>query len=341
MASDDRIPTVLASVAAPRERFRSAVVGAVEEVRAFLEAHRPAPEGAVTERSALELGTFAGGRIDPDRFGAVFAAGAPLDALSLSRIEAALHELSTVAAAGETLHRAHVPPHVDLHLVVAHALASAGRVFAAAQVVELIRTGRWSAAEHASLLQPFPFRRWNRAERAIAPPLVVEVDGPALQAGGLAEFMDGTQKVVLVVRGACPPAPLARLITPRVMVLQTGDPAELERVGAFDGPAVAALMPAGAASFVHDPSAAQRLDVRHVPGDGDVRSLEGYSAFAQREELALLRLLASPPAADAPQPAAASGEPAAAPAEAPGDPVDTLAGWLLRQAGLDGAGPGS
>jgi hypothetical protein len=34
---------------------------------------------------------------------------------------------------------------------------------------------------------------------------VVEVDGGDLQAGGLAEFLDGAQKIVLVVRGPAPP----------------------------------------------------------------------------------------------------------------------------------------
>jgi hypothetical protein len=355
MPSDDLTGRALEALAGPRERFRSAVVGAVEEVRAFLDAHRPAYDGAHTGKAAVELGPFAGGRVDPERFGAVFTGGTPLDAPSLSRVEAALHELARVAAAGSALFRAEVQPHSDLHLVAAHALASAGRAFGAAQAVELIRSGRWNPDVHAALLEPFPFRRWNRAERQIAPPLVLELDGAALHAGGIAEFLDGAQKLVLIVREPAPPAALARLITPGVFVMQTSDPADLARAGGFDGPAVAALVPETAARFVHDPNAgrtpAERLSIQHLPEDGEVKPLDGYSAFAQHQELALLRALATPPApAAAPEPAAeplAAAEPAVAaptapaaaegPAPAPpaADPVDQLAGWLLRQAGLN------
>jgi hypothetical protein len=355
MRSDDRAAMALEAMALPRERFRAAVVGAVEEVRAFLDAHRPAYDGALTNKAAVELGAFAGGRIDAARFGAVFTGGAPLDAFSLSRVEAALHELSRIACAGAALFRTELHAHSDLHLVVAHALSSVGRAFGAAQAVELIRSGRWDPEAHSALLEPFPFRRWNRAERQIAPPLVVELDGAALHAGGLAEFLDGAQKVVLIVREPAPPAALARLVTPGVFVMQTADPAELARAGAFDGPAVAALVPETAARFVHDPAAgdtlAARLTVQHWPVASEVKPLDGYSAFAQGEELALLRALAAPPApaaapetpattaaadassaAEGPAPAVDAPSPPAAPAA---DPVDQLAGWLLRQAGMD------
>jgi hypothetical protein len=358
MRSDDMAARALEALKRPRERFHSAVVRAVEEVRAFLDAHRPVHDGARSVKAALELGPFAGGRIDPARFGAALTPGAPLDAYALLRVEAALGELTRVAAAGVHPFRVEVQPHSDLHMVVAHALASVGRAFGAAQAVELIRSGRWNAEAHGALLEPFPFRRWNRAERQIAPPLVVEVDGAALHAGGLAEFLDGAQKLVLIVRGAAPPAALARLITPGVFVMQTADPEELARLAEGDEPGVAALVPETAACFVHDPAAgrttAERLDVRHLPEATEVTPLDGYGAFTQAQELALLRELAAPPprvhaapvAAEAEDDAgagsaggdAAGGAPEASPAagESPADPVDQLAGWLLRQAGLDG-----
>lgn len=346
MPSDDPRAHALAALAVPRERFRSAVVGAVEEVRAFLAAHRPAFDGKATGQAREELGAFGGGRIDPERFGALFAGGPALDALSLARVEAALHELARIAGAGDEVFHAEVRLHADLHLVAGHALASAGRAFGAAQAVELIRSGRWDGERHGELLQPFPFRRWNRAERQIAPPLVVELEGAAAHAGGLAEFLDGEQKIVLVLRGHAPPAPLARLVTPSVFVMQTRDAADLARAGSFAGPAVAALVPEGAACFVHDPRAgrtlAERLTVSYLP-EGEPAGIDGYTAFQQREELALLRALSTAP--EAPAPAAVpvtepTAPEAAAPPPAPPAPAgdaDRLAEWLLRQSGL-GAG---
>lgn len=338
MPSDDVRSRALAALAGPRERFRSAVVGAVEEVRAFLAAHRPAYDGASAGMAAAELGPFAGAHLDAEAFGAAFAGGAPLDTALLARVQSALQELARVAGAGDDLFRAEVRPHADLHLVVGHALASAGRAFGAAQAVELIRSGRWSAERDGHLLQPFPFRRWNRAERQIAPPVVVEAEGAAGHAGGLAEFLDGEQKIVLLLTGAVPPAPLARLVTPSVFVMQTADPAELERAGRFAGPAVAALVPEGAARFVHDPAAgrtpAERLTVSYLPDDGPA-PIEGYTVFQQREELLLLREMSRPAAAPAPAAAEPGETPAPAAAAGAGDDADRLAGWLLRQSGLE------
>jgi hypothetical protein len=310
----------------------------VKEVRTFPAARRPAPDGKASAEARVELGAFAGGRIDAERFGSLFVGGSPLDAVSLARVEAALHELARIADAGDDLFHAEVRRGADLHLVAGHALASAGRAFGAAQAVELIRSGRWDVTRHAELLQPFPFRRWNRAERQIAPPLVVEVEGGAAHAGGLAELMDGEQKIVLLVGEPSPPAPLARLVTPGVFVMQTTDAADLARLGSFPGPAVAALVPEGAARFVHDPAAGrtlrERLTVSHLP-DGEPAAIEGYTVFQQREELALLRELSSVPAAPAPAPEPAAAE--SAPPEPPVGDADRLAEWLLRQSGL-GAG---
>ncbi len=118
-----------------------------------------------------------------------------------------------------------------------------------------MRGGRYRPAEHDSLLDAAEFRAWNKAERRFAPPLVVEVDGADLHAGALLDFADGREKIVLVVRGAMPPAPLVRCITPGTFVLQTVDGTRPRPLAAFDGPAIAALVPEGAAVFLHDPGA--------------------------------------------------------------------------------------
>ncbi|HEX6910054.1 MAG TPA: hypothetical protein VF142_06655 [Longimicrobium sp.] len=368
MPSDDRAARALQALSAPRERWTSAVAAAAEEVRAFLAAHRPLPHGQPAERARVELGAFAAGRIDAARFGALFGGGAPLDPASVARVERALGELTQLAAAGDLPFRVDVATGADLRLAVSHALGFAGRAFGAAQVVELIRSGRFREDVHGALLDGLPFRRWNRAERQIAPPLVVEVDGADLHAGSLADFVDGTMKIVLLVRGACPPAPLVRLVTPGVLVMQAAGAAELDRLAAFPGPAVAALVPQGAARFVHDPAGGpalhQRLRIHFAPDADALAPVGGTTVFQQREELALLRELAAAPApirmasaepasaepasngsaepASAESPAAGSasasgtGPPATghpAPGTA-GSDVDRLASWLLRQAEL-------
>ena len=353
MPSDVRTGLALRALRAPRERFTSAVVAAVEEVRAFLEAHRPSFDGRATRRAAVELGAFGAGRIDPERFGALLGGGPPLDGTALARVERALHEITGVAAAGDPLFLAEVGDHADLHLAVGHALASAGRAFGAAQAVERVRSGHGDPAD-AGLPGPFPFRRWNRAERQIAPPLVVEVPGAALHAGGLAEYLDGAQKIVLLVRPPAPPAALARLITPGVLVMQTTEAGDLEEIGRFAGPAVAALVPEGAARFVHRPGTGRapgdRLSVQHLPDESAIRPLDGMSAFHQREELGLLREMSArvqgsrareeqeplgtghrAPGTPPPAPPSATDATAAAPVTVD---ADRLAAWLLKQAEL-------
>lgn len=350
MPSDVRTGIALRALRAPRERFMSAVVAAVEEVRAFLEAHRPSFDGRATNRAAVELGAFGAGRIDPERFGALLGGGPALDGTAIARVERALHELSGVAAAGDQLFLADVGDHADLHLVVGHALASAGRAFGAAQAVERVRSGRADPADR-TLLGPFPFRRWNRAERQIAPPLIVELPGAALHAGALAEYLDGAQKIILLVQPPAPPAALARLITPGVLVMQTTEAADLDEIGRFAGPAVAALVPEGAARFVHRPGAGRapgdRLSVEPLPDGSAIRPLDGMSAFHQREELGLLREMSAGyrvPGTEERQEASGTGHPApgtpppppqgAADAAPAAVDADRLAAWLLKQAEL-------
>ncbi|HET9984882.1 MAG TPA: hypothetical protein VFQ38_14890, partial [Longimicrobiales bacterium] len=138
----------------------------------------------------------------------------------------------------------------------------------------------------------------------------------------------------LVVRGPAPPAALVRLITPGVLVLQAASAEALAPLAAGDGPAVAALVPEGAALFRHAPAAAAtghaRLTLDAVP-EAAPRAIGAYTAFQQQEELRQLLELAAAPAW--PEPAA--GAPAT---NGAGEftPADRLAAWLLKQANLDG-----
>jgi hypothetical protein len=121
-----------------------------------------------------------------------------------------------------------------------------------------------------------------------------------------------------------------------VFVQQAADAADLGRFAAFDGPAIAALVPAGSALFTYDPSAGprfeQRLQVAQLPKD-EVRHAVGSVSVAQQQaDLQWLRELGDVGTRSA---AAVAATPAAA--AAPVEPADLLAAWLLKQTDLSGA----
>ncbi len=341
----------LAAVTRQREAFRSALALTLDQVRNELDV-RDAREDGTGARAAAELGRFAAGRIDPERFAALTSASASEDDSWLEPAKRALETLRAVKARGDGLFSARVETGGDLYAEVDRALADAGRAFGAARLFELARAGKYVATEHDPMLAAFPFRRWSAAERAKAPPLVVEVDGRDLVVGGLAGFLDGTVKLVLVVREASPPAPLVRLVTPGILVLQTSEAEELQVVGKTAGPAIAALVPEEAGSFLHQPAAGgARVEVRRIPEEEPKRGLGQISAFQQAEELGLLAALAASAAEAGGGPGATAGvTTGAGPAGAtgasgsaagiedvpqrPAEPVDKLAAWLLKQADL-------
>lgn len=331
MPSDDRTNRALEAVSGPARAFRSAVARSVDEVRGLLRDRRAA--GATA--GADELGAFAAGRIDAERFEALSSGSSPLEPAAAARMERALDVLARVDAEGDDVFRLEVEEGGDVRAAVAAGLARAGRAFGAARCVELARTGRYRPEVHDGYTEAFPPWRWNRGEREMAPPLVVRLAGADLRAGALADLLDGGQKLVLVAEGRVAPAPLVRLVTPGVLVIQADVPEELDRLSGFDGPGVAlyAEASAGAARFVHDPEAgdapARRLTVGDLPEDGALRPLGSLTARQQAEELEQLVALATP--------AAARGAPSANGAGEGADdvePADRLAAWLLRQADL-------
>ncbi len=338
MPSDERVTRALAAVAGAREAFRSSIAMTVEEVRGLKRA-LGAPRETRGAALAGELGAFADGRIDTGRFADLLVESHHVAPFELVHVDRALEALSAIQSRGDEAFRLDLEPGARPALAVADALAELGRAFGAARVVERVRDGRYKAHD-AELLERFPFERWNRAERAVAPPLVVELEGADLRLGGVADFLDGSVKLVFVARGDTPPAPLARLITPGVLVIQTEDPEGLAPLSDVPGPAVAALLPETAARFVHRPAAdggPPSLEVDRLPEPDPRRMLGGLSPFQQGEELRHLAALAR--AADA----GAAGPPAeavVAPAAAP-DAAGTLAAWLLRQADLSDLGSGA
>lgn len=290
----ERTAAVLQALAEPRARYDAALAGAEERMREYLAAHR-SQSGDATSIATTELGRFAGGRIDASRFAALFEERALAPDVA-NVIERAADIIAELRAEGDALFVVHVPTGADLRRVVAGALAEIGRAFGAALAFQAARAGVRRTEWHERLLGGTPFGSWNRTERLLAAPLVVDVDGSDLHADSLAEFLDGSQKIVLVVRGDATPAPLARLVTPGTFVVQAADASELARFAASGAPGIAALLPASCVRFAHDPDGGptlgERLTIAHIPVAAPRTSVGGRSAQQQREELAQLALLA-------------------------------------------------
>jgi hypothetical protein len=323
----DRVRIALDAVSRSRATYRSAVIAAHERAKGLLAA------GGGAERAALELGQFAGSRIDAARFAALSSGDGALDYTSRSRIEAAASVLRSLIDADDSSFVVDVPRGGRLRFAVASALAELGCAFGAAATIELVKAGRFDPALHADLIDGLGFDLWGKAERRAAPPVIVRVNGHDLHAGVLADFLDGAVKIALVVDGPCAPAALVRLVTPGTFVLQTCDTTGIDRFAKFDGPGVMALVPPSAACFLHDPNGGrstwQRLRVWNRPSSPPRKSLGGLSARQQAEELLQLDALAERPSLEA------SPVESLVPAGS-GDPADRLATWLLDAAGLGG-----
>jgi len=321
------------------DEFRSTLAITIDQVQSML----PTDGSVDGETDHAALGDFASGRIDTDRFASLVVRKRAVEPATTGVIERALSTLSGLAVQGEALDLVNVSSGASLHAAVATALANIGRAFGAARVIAAVRSGRYAPETHDSDLEGFPFARWNRTERRIAPPLLIELDGADLHAGALEQFLDGSMRFVLLVRGEATAAPLVRSISPSVFVMQTGDADDLQRMLAWDGPGVAAIVPEGAARFVHDPregdAPSDRLSVEHLPEDQPRSGVGGISLAQQLEHLRLLSALATPAPTSAATPE--ENEAVTRGAPAPGgsngssaDPVDKLATWLLGAADL-------
>jgi len=332
MPSDPRTAAALTALRAPREAFASAVTATLEELRVYLDTHQGEADHRLSVLAA-ELGAWGSQHIDVSRFARVLMTEPTVSPASFGVLARTLDVLRDVVARGDDGYVLDVPAGESLYGAATERLAELGRAMGAARVADAARKGRYRPAEHDRWLARFPFGLWSQAERGVAPPLVIEVDGADLQPGGLAEFLDGSLKIVLVVRGGeTSPAPLVRLVTPRTFVAQVTDESVLARLAAWSGPGIVGLMPAAAARFVHDPSAGSalgaRLSIAEVPALDHKKRSGPFTVAQQREELEQLAALQSAAAAAVPVAALAVAETA--------DPVDKLAAWLLQQADLSG-----
>lgn len=328
MRSETPAERALEALERPRATFLSAVAKAVGELSPLLVAADGSQE-ARGRRAASSLGAFASDRVDAERFAALISEAPQLPPAALEAVGRARAALSALVTAGPGQFVVRVGPGEDLRAAVDAALARLGRAFGAARVAALGRVGAYRSGEHGALLEELRFPRWSRAERRLAPPLVVQVEGTELAAAGLADFLDGSVKLAILAPEAGSPAPLAPLVTPGVFVAQ-GDGDALQRLAATEAPGVAAVLGDAAARFVHDPAGgpalAERLSVERLPETAS-DAPGSRSGFRAREELAQLRVLA---AASVGLVEAGAADPGARASE----PADVLAAWLLRQASL-------
>jgi len=316
------------------------VASAEEEIRSFV-AHRRGASEYRAEQALIELGPFAVGRIAPDRFASLLIDAEDLTGEAAQVLDRAEYILSAFAA-DRDMHVVIVEPGGDLRDAVRETFTQLGQVFGAARAVELARAGLFDPDQHNQFLSALPFRKWNRAERQLAPPLIVEVEPDDMVPAALGEFLDGQVKIVLVVRGMTTPAPLARLITPGTYVVQTADPAQLKGLAASPHPGIALLFDQERpeqARFLHDPEAGEapweRLTLGHLPDRPEVG--RGRRPPRWLEELEHLETLAARPSA-APVDAVTLAEPNVPESVSPpAAPVDQLAAWLLSQVDVGGA----
>ena len=325
MRFDNPRQAALAALTRERDVFCAATATTLEQVRAL--AGAAAPHEQLVERAAVQLGPFASGRVDSHRFGELFAASSGIGHEWLSALRHTQYLLKATLMLGDDAFCIDLPAGDDLRDAVNRSLAGLGRVFAGTHAVLSIRAGTYEPNSPEPMLSPLPPDRWTRGERAIAPPLVVELEGADLRVGGLDELLQGAQKIVLLVNGACPPAALVRLISPSVYVQQCRSVDELKDFSSFEGPGIAAVMTDGAQfSSVPTESGWPRLDLRQTVPETR-RRLGKITALQQNDELRWLQQLAVVLERTEASPVAEGAPPTV-------EPGDQLAAWLLKQAQL-------
>lgn len=320
MPSEESIRIALEAIRPNMERFLSAVSTTTEDIRGLLSG-----AGETAEDHTVSLGNFASGHVDVERFSAFTRSSTRLSAEATEPVRAAQRALNDLLQMGDRLFVLEVEAGSNLGAEVDKRLSVIGDAFAAAHLVDLAKRGKYREEDHANMLDGLRYADWSRAERKLAPGLVIALDGADLAAGQIAPYLDEGMKMVFAVRGDAPAAPLSRLVTPGVFVQQARGEASLEAFADCSGTAVAALLPNDSAEFVHDPSAGdttyERFTSLDLPREVRKRAIGGISAAQQAEDYALLETLAVVPVPDG---------------ESASDPAGKLSAWLLNQTNLVG-----
>jgi hypothetical protein len=318
MPFEERKSIALDAVRPRIEQFQSALTVTAEQVRGLL-----AGTGKSEDDQNESLGFFAKGKMNMERF-ATFTPKVPrINTDAEAPVLAAQEVLKSLLAQGDDLFIIESEDGRGLGHQLSVRLASIGRAFAAARVVELAKNGAYKEDKHAATLERFPYAMWNSSERALAPALVIQVSGDDFKPSAIVPLLDANMKIVFNVRGDAPAAALSRVISPRVFVQQVTGEDKLDAFAAFNGIAVAAFLPETAVNFVHDPSAGSTTYERFVsitfPKEVRKRGIGGISPAQQAEDYALLESLSVPPEIAG---------------DAASDPAGKLSAWLLSQTNL-------
>lgn len=325
MQSDVRVNSALSGLRPAIDRYRLVASNTLERARTML-AFEPGPS-----RTRVSLGEFAAGRIDPERFALVSAGADPLDVTGREVVEHVVVLIEDILAGSDEQFFVSVGQAGSAAEAIRARLAGLGAVYAAARILDLVKRQGYDRLRDGSPSDGYSFERWTAAERALAPPLVVQLEGSDLDALALAPFVDGCVRLVLIVDGPATPAPLARLVSPGAVIAQVDDASLLAGLGEFDGPAVIAMMQGQEARFVHDPragsSAWKRMRIDRMPTVPPRKALGSRSAWQQRDDLAHLKALVEPPSLAHSAAGAGNGH---------ADPADRLTAWLIEQSGPPG-----
>jgi hypothetical protein len=320
MPFEERSASALDAVRPRVDQFKAALVVTADHISGLLSG-----AGSTKDDQDEALGFFAKGKMNLDAFANFAKKGTTLGPDAEAPVKAALAVIKDLEAQGDDLFVLKTEPGKGLGHQLSVRLAQIGTAFAAARVVEMARNGAYKEDKHAATLERFPYAQWNSSERAMAPALVVEVDGEDFKPSAVVPLLDTNMKIVFNVTGDAPAAALSRVISPAVFVQQETGDGNLDAFKAFKGIAVAAFLPDTAVSFVHDPSAGsttyERFSSISFPKEVRKRPIGGISPAQQAEDYALLESLSVPPEI--------AGEAAT-------DKAGKLSAWLLSQTDLTG-----
>jgi hypothetical protein len=333
MQSDERVQAALDATQRERRSFLSAVRTAADQIEGRLRSSRDKGRDSAG-RVEQELGSFASGRIDAGKLAAFEPQSAEPNPTAFEALERAAGVLREIARLNEDDFVVRVKPGDRMSRVLSERLSSMGRAFGAAELAALAHAGRPTTVDVDRRLEQYHPDDWSAREREIAPPLVVIAEGSTMRVGAVRDWLEGNQKIVFVVEGPCPSAPLAPLIIPGGWVAQIASPEEVGGFERFEGPAVCAFVPEGAAVFTHDPAHGLTLEIE--TGDVKVRPVGPITVWRQQEDLATLERMSGrggPAGAGAGPSANGQREVEAA------QPADRLAAWLLNQADLPAESP--
>jgi hypothetical protein len=318
MQFEEQKACALGAIRSRIDQFHAALTLTSQQVRGLLVG---STDTAADQSEAL--GSFAKGKVNMDRFNSFAPKARRIGPDAEAPVRAAQEVLKSLLAQGDDLFIIDLDEGKGLGHSLSVRLASIGRAFAAARIVDLARNGAYKEDKHAATLERFPYAHWNSSERALAPALMVNVSGEDFKPSSVVPLLDTNMKIIFNVSGDAPAAALSRVISPGVFVQQiTGEP-DLKAFSEYKGIAVAAFLPETAVSFIHDPSAGSTTYERFVsitfPKEVRKRPIGGISPAQQAEDYTLLESLSVPPEI--------AGEAAT-------DPAGKLSAWLLSQTNL-------